>query len=113
MFLDGRWALGKGYDTFCPVGPVIETDTSVQSFQIETFVDGQSRRRGRTSDILHSVPELIVYISEVFTLSPGDLLLSGTPPGRGSFEAGQIIDIRIEGIGMLSNPARNQVPQLT
>ena len=108
MFLDGQWARAKGYDTFCPVGPVIETSLSPANVHIETFVDGEPRRRGNTSEMLHDVPTLISYISEIFTLWPGDLVLTGTPAGAGAFEAGQTVDIRIEGIGMLSNPARSR-----
>lgn len=107
MFLDGQWARAKGYDTFCPIGPVIETSLSPDNVNIETFVDGEPRRRGHTSEMLYSVPTLISYISEIFTLWPGDLVLTGTPAGTGAFEAGQTVDIRIEGIGMLSNHARS------
>ena len=113
MFLDGQWARAKGYDTFCPVGPVIETEISSDHLQIETFVDGDPRRRGNTSEMIHSVPTLIAYISDILTLLPGDLILTGTPSGLGSFEAGQTVDIRIEGIGMLSNPARKRLTQFS
>lgn len=111
MFLDGQWTRAKGYDTFCPIGPVIETTLSPVNVNIETFVDGVPRRRGNTSEMLHDVPTLISYISQIFTLLPGDLILTGTPAGLGGFEAGQTVDIRIEGIGMLSNPARSDKKQ--
>ena len=107
MHIDGQWARAKGYDTFCPIGPVIETELSIENLNIETFVDGEPRRQGCTAEMIHKVPELLAYISDIFTLYPGDLILTGTPAGLGSFEAGQTIDIRIEGIGMLSNPAAN------
>ncbi|WP_403023726.1 fumarylacetoacetate hydrolase family protein [Salinibacterium sp. GXW1014] len=108
MFADGQWARAKGYDTFCPIGPVIETEIDPSNLQIETFVDGEPRRNGNTRDLLHGIPELIEYISDVWTLLPGDLILTGTPAGLGGFVDGQTVDITIEGIGTLSNPARNR-----
>ncbi|TQL47522.1 2-keto-4-pentenoate hydratase/2-oxohepta-3-ene-1,7-dioic acid hydratase in catechol pathway [Homoserinimonas aerilata] len=109
MFADGQWARAKGYDTFCPIGPVIETELDVSELSIQTFVDGEPRRHGNTRDMLHKVPELIEYISDVWTLLPGDIILTGTPAGLGGFVDGQTVDITIEGIGTLSNPARNRV----
>ncbi|AWB89695.1 fumarylacetoacetate hydrolase family protein [Salinibacterium hongtaonis] len=108
MFADGQWARAKGYDTFCPIGPVIETEIDPSNLQIETFVDGEPRRKGNTRDMLHGVPELIEYISDVWTLLPGDIILTGTPAGLGGFVDGQTVDITIEGIGTLSNPAKNR-----
>lgn len=108
MFADGQWARAKGYDTFCPLGPVIETELDAQNVQISTFVDGEPRRSGNTADMLHQLPELIAYISDIWTLLPGDLILTGTPAGLGGFTDGQTVDITIEGIGTLSNPARNR-----
>lgn len=108
MFAEGQWGRAKGYDTFCPVGPVIETELDPGNLLIETFVDGELRRRGSTSEMLHAIPELIAFISDVCTLLPGDLILTGTPRGMGGFTHGQTVDIRVEGIGMLSNPARNR-----
>jgi 2-keto-4-pentenoate hydratase/2-oxohepta-3-ene-1,7-dioic acid hydratase in catechol pathway len=109
MFADGQWARAKGYDTFCPLGPVIETEIDPGNLAIQTFVDGEPRRQGNTRDMLHKVPELIEYISDVWTLLPGDVILTGTPAGLGGFVDGQRVDITIEGIGTLSNPARNRV----
>jgi 2-keto-4-pentenoate hydratase/2-oxohepta-3-ene-1,7-dioic acid hydratase in catechol pathway len=108
MFADGQWARAKGYDTFCPIGPVIETELDTSDLEITTYVDGEKRRHGRTRDLLHKVPELIEYISDVWTLLPGDLILTGTPAGLGGFVDGQTVDITIEGIGTLSNPARTR-----
>ncbi len=105
MFEDGQWARSKGYDTFCPIGPFIETNLDIGDVEIETFVDGQLRRRGNTSEMTYKIPELIEFITDAFTLFPGDVILTGTPSGLGAFFAGQTIDIRIEGIGMLSNPS--------
>jgi 2-keto-4-pentenoate hydratase/2-oxohepta-3-ene-1,7-dioic acid hydratase in catechol pathway len=108
MFADGQWARAKGYDTFCPLGPYIDTDIDPFNLEIETFVDGELRRKGNTKDLLHSIPEIIAFCSDVWTLLPGDLICTGTPSGLGGFVDGQNIDITIEGLGTLSNPARNR-----
>jgi 2-keto-4-pentenoate hydratase/2-oxohepta-3-ene-1,7-dioic acid hydratase in catechol pathway len=108
MFADGQWARAKGFDTFCPLGPVIETELDVSNLEIQTFVDGEPRRHGNTRDLIHKIPEIIEYVSDIWTLLPGDVILTGTPAGLGGFVDGQTVDITIEGIGTLSNPARNR-----
>jgi 2-keto-4-pentenoate hydratase/2-oxohepta-3-ene-1,7-dioic acid hydratase in catechol pathway len=108
MFADGQWARAKGYDTFCPLGPYIETELDPANLDIRTFVDGEPRRSGNTSDMRFSVAEIIAAASDVWTLLPGDVILTGTPAGPGGFTAGQTVDITIEGIGTLTNPARNR-----
>ena len=108
MFADGQWARAKGYDSFCPLGPFIDTELDPTNLEIETFVDGELRRKGNTADLLHKIPELIEFISDVWTLLPGDIILTGTPDGLGGFVDGQTIDITIEGLGTLSNPAKNR-----
>ena len=74
MFADGQWARAKGYDTFCPIGPCIETELDPTNLEIETYVDGELRRKGNTADLLHKIPELIEFISDVWTLLPGDII---------------------------------------
>jgi len=108
MFADGQWARAKGYDTFAPIGPWIETELDPANLEISSTVDGEPRRHGNTRDMIHKVPELIAYISDVWTLLPGDIIMTGTPSGLGGFVNGQTVDITIEGIGTLSNPARNR-----
>ncbi len=103
---DSQWARAKGYDTFCPLGPVIETEGSFEDALIETRVDGELRQSGRTSEMVHTVPELIAFASRVWTLLPGDAILTGTPAGVGPFTYGPVVEVSIEGIGTLSNPAR-------
>lgn len=105
---DGQWARAKGYDTFCPLGPVIETELDTSDLEIQTFVDGEPRRQGNTGMMLHSIPEIIEFASDVWTLLPGDVILTGTPAGLGGFTDGQTVDVTITGIGTLSNPARNR-----
>ncbi|MFD1715744.1 fumarylacetoacetate hydrolase family protein [Amnibacterium flavum] len=108
MFADGQWARAKGYDTFCPLGPVIETELDTSNLEIQTYVDGEPRRHGNTSEMIYGIPEVIEFASDVFTLLPGDIILMGTPAGLGGFVDGQTVDITIEGIGTLSNPAKNR-----
>jgi 2-keto-4-pentenoate hydratase/2-oxohepta-3-ene-1,7-dioic acid hydratase in catechol pathway len=106
MFADGQWARAKGYDTFCPLGPWIETDLDpLGGLEIQTYVDGEPRRHGNTSQMIFDVPAIIEYASDVWTLLPGDVIITGTPSGLGGFTEGQTVDIDIEGIGRLSNPA--------
>ena len=108
MFADGQWARAKGYDTFCPLGPYVDTEIDPFNLEIETFVDGELRRKGNTKGLLHSIPEIIAFCSDVWTLLPGDVICTGTPSGLGGFVDGQTIDITIEGLGTLSNPAKNR-----
>jgi 2-keto-4-pentenoate hydratase/2-oxohepta-3-ene-1,7-dioic acid hydratase in catechol pathway len=109
MFADGQWARAKGYDTFCPIGPFIETDIDAGNLDIQTYVDGEPRRHGNTRDMIHGIAEIMEFASDIWTLLPGDIILTGTPAGLGGFVDGQTVDITIEGIGTLSNPARNRV----
>ena len=108
MVADGQWARAKGYDTFAPIGPFIETELDPQAQEITTFVDGELRRHGNTKDMLHPVSEIVAFASDVWTLLPGDIIMTGTPAGLGGFVAGQTVDITISGVGTLSNPARNR-----
>jgi 2-keto-4-pentenoate hydratase/2-oxohepta-3-ene-1,7-dioic acid hydratase in catechol pathway len=101
---DGQWARAKGFDTFCPLGPWIETDLDAGDVAIECRVDDELRQSGRTSDLLRGVAELIAFASAVMTLLPGDVLLTGTPAGVGPIVAGNRVDVTIQGIGTLSNP---------
>jgi 2-keto-4-pentenoate hydratase/2-oxohepta-3-ene-1,7-dioic acid hydratase in catechol pathway len=101
---DGQWARAKGFDTFCPLGPWIETDLDAGNVLVECRVDGELRQSGSTSDLLRGIAELIAFASAVMTLLPGDVLLTGTPAGVGPIVAGNRVDITISGIGTLSNP---------
>ncbi|MFH5231938.1 fumarylacetoacetate hydrolase family protein [Antrihabitans spumae] len=102
---DGQWTRGKSYDTFCPLGPWIETNIDASDLQITTELDGVVKQNSRTSLFLHDIPKIIEWISSVMTLLPGDVILTGTPEGVGPIEAGQTVSVTIEGIGTLSNPA--------
>ena len=102
---DGQWARAKGFDTFCPLGPAIDTEVDPQeSLSIIARVNGDIRQAGTTADMLFGVGELISFISSVMTLLPGDVILTGTPAGVGPVEPGDRMEVEIEGIGVLVNP---------
>ena len=101
---DGQWARAKGFDTFCPLGPWIETDLDPSAQRIVTRLDGQVVQDGPTSAMVHDTASLISFASKAFTLLPGDVVLTGTPAGVGLVEAGQRVDVEVDGIGVLSNP---------
>ncbi|MBP2476955.1 2-keto-4-pentenoate hydratase/2-oxohepta-3-ene-1,7-dioic acid hydratase in catechol pathway [Crossiella equi] len=101
---DGQFGRAKGYDTFCPLGPWVETALDVSDLSIRTELDGVLKQDGRTSQLIHDVPALIEWISHIMTLLPGDVILTGTPAGVGPMTAGQTVSITVEGLGTLSNP---------
>ncbi len=105
---DGQWARAKGFDTFCPLGPVIETEFDLDAgARVVTRVNGEVRQDGPISDMVHSVADIIAYASAAFTLLPGDVVLTGTPAGVGPFEAGDTVEVEITGIGTLRNVVRD------
>jgi 2-keto-4-pentenoate hydratase/2-oxohepta-3-ene-1,7-dioic acid hydratase in catechol pathway len=101
---DGQWARAKGFDTFCPLGPWIETELDPADVELTTLVNGAVRQRARTSQLQHDVPALVAYASSVMTLLPGDVLLTGTPAGVGPLTIGDEVSVTIENIGTLTNP---------
>jgi 2-keto-4-pentenoate hydratase/2-oxohepta-3-ene-1,7-dioic acid hydratase in catechol pathway len=101
---DGQWARSKGFDTFCPLGPWIETDLDATSVDIVARVDGETRQRGNTRDMVHDLPSLISYVSSVMTLEPGDVILTGTPAGVAPLRPGEVVEVEVQGIGVLRNP---------
>jgi 2-keto-4-pentenoate hydratase/2-oxohepta-3-ene-1,7-dioic acid hydratase in catechol pathway len=105
---DGQWARAKGFDTFCPLGPWIETDLDPADLELTTRVNGQVRQNARTSLLLHDVTTLVSYVSAVMTLLPGDVLLTGTPAGVGELHEGDEVSVTIEGIGTLSSRVINR-----
>ena len=100
---DGQWTRAKGFDTFCPLGPWMETGTDPADLELTTTVNGAVRQRARTSELLWDVPDLIAHVSQVMTLLPGDVLLTGTPAGVGPLSAGDEVSVTIESIGTLTN----------
>lgn len=101
---DGQWTRAKSHDSFCPMGPWIETDVDPSSLHLTTKVDGRTVQDASTSDLIHDVPTLVEWVSEVMTLLPGDVILTGTPAGVGPVTKGQTVSVAIDGIGPLRNP---------
>jgi 2-keto-4-pentenoate hydratase/2-oxohepta-3-ene-1,7-dioic acid hydratase in catechol pathway len=101
---DGQWARAKGFDSSCPVGPWIETELDTDMLGVSSRVNGETRQDGNTRDLVFDIAFLVSYISEAFTLLPGDLILTGTPAGVGPIVAGDRVECEVEGIGVLSNP---------
>ena len=101
--LDGQWTRGKGFDTFCPIGPFIETEFDPSDALITCKVNNQVRQMGSTRDMVFPIEKIIAFISSVMTLEPGDLILTGTPAGVGVLKDGDKIEIEIEGLGILQN----------
>jgi 2-keto-4-pentenoate hydratase/2-oxohepta-3-ene-1,7-dioic acid hydratase in catechol pathway len=100
---DGQWTRAKGFDTFCPLGPWIETDLDPADLQLTTTVNGAVKQDSRTSLLIHDIARLVSYVTAVMTMLPGDVLLTGTPAGVGPLVAGDTVAIAIEGIGTLAN----------
>jgi 2-keto-4-pentenoate hydratase/2-oxohepta-3-ene-1,7-dioic acid hydratase in catechol pathway len=102
---DGQWTRGKGYDTFCPVGPCLvpREELDLASLRVRTFVDGEKKQDAPVSEMMFSVNDIIAYVSAFMTLEPGDLIATGTPSGVGPLQPGSKVRIEIEGIGVLEN----------
>jgi 2-keto-4-pentenoate hydratase/2-oxohepta-3-ene-1,7-dioic acid hydratase in catechol pathway len=100
---DGQWTRGKGFDTFCPVGPVVSDEVTPEALSLETRVNGEVRQKGNTRDFIFPLREVIRYISSVMTLFPGDLILTGTPAGVGPLKEEDRVEVNIAGLGTLTN----------
>jgi 2-keto-4-pentenoate hydratase/2-oxohepta-3-ene-1,7-dioic acid hydratase in catechol pathway len=100
---DGQWARAKGFDTFCPLGPWIETALDPADVRLTTTVNGEVAQDSRTSLMIHDVTKLVTYVTAVMTMLPGDVLLTGTPAGIGPVVAGDSVSVTVEGIGALTN----------
>ncbi|MCL2140070.1 MAG: fumarylacetoacetate hydrolase family protein [Dehalococcoidia bacterium] len=101
--IDGQWTRAKSFDTFACIGPWIETELSPVALKIETFLNGELKQCGNTADMIFSPIELVSAVSQVMTLEPGDVIASGTPAGIGPMEIGDVVDVKIEGVGTLRN----------
>jgi 2-keto-4-pentenoate hydratase/2-oxohepta-3-ene-1,7-dioic acid hydratase in catechol pathway len=101
---DGQWTRAKGFDTFCPVGPVVSDEVDPEAgLMLETRVNGEMRQQGSTLDFIFPIPKLLAYITSVMTLEAGDLVLTGTPAGVGPLKAGDKVEVSIPGLGVLAN----------
>ncbi len=101
---DGQWTRSKGFDTFAPFGPWVDTEFDPTDAIITCYVNGVMRQMGSTRDMVFKVSQLIAYCSAIMTLEPGDLILTGTPAGVGPLTAGDVVEVHIEGLGVLRNP---------
>jgi 2-keto-4-pentenoate hydratase/2-oxohepta-3-ene-1,7-dioic acid hydratase in catechol pathway len=100
----GCLLIGKGFDTFCPLGPVIATGLDSSDLRLEARLNGEKRQSSITSDLLFSVPQLVSYLSQAISLQPGDVIITGTPSGVGQIAPGDVMEIELEGVGVLRNP---------
>ena len=103
---DPQWTRGKGFDTFCPLGPWIETELELSGAGLTCSVNGELRQQGQLSEMVFSVDRLIAFISQVMTLEPGDVILTGTPAGVGPLVHGDRVSVSIDGLGELTNPVQ-------
>ncbi len=103
---DGQWGRAKGFDTFCPVGPRMVSGLDWRSLELVCRVNGTQRQRARATDMHFSIPELVSFLSGVMTLEPGDLIATGTPAGTAPLQDGDVVEVEIPGIGILSNPVQ-------
>ena len=100
---DDQWTRAKGFDTFAPIGPWIETELDTANLTIETYINGELKQKATTADLLFPVPEIVSFVSSVMTLLPGDVIATGTPSGVGPMQPGDTVEVRIQGIGSLIN----------
>ena len=100
---DVQFTRGKGFDTFCPIGPHLETELDVSALRVTTRVNGQTRQDGSTAQMIFPCGELVEFITTVMTLLPGDVILTGTPAGVGPLSGGDVVEVEVEGIGVLRN----------
>lgn len=103
-----QWIRGKGYHTYLPLGPCIETDLDPGNVKVESRLNGEVRQSDNTSGLIFNVPFLIEYITDVMTLEPGDIIMTGTPHGVGAMKDGDTIEIEVEGVGVLKNPVTHR-----
>ncbi len=104
---DGQWGRAKGFDSFCPVGPQVRSGLDWRALELVCRVNGRERQRAKATEMHFSIPELVSFISGVMTLEPGDLIATGTPAGTAPLSPGDLVEVEIPGVGVLSNPVRN------
>jgi 2-keto-4-pentenoate hydratase/2-oxohepta-3-ene-1,7-dioic acid hydratase in catechol pathway len=103
---DGQWTRAKGFDTFCPLGEESSKLPDLGSLSVVTRVNGVERQRGKSTEMVFSIPFLLAYISRIMTLEPGDLVATGTPSGVGALEPGDVVEVEIPGVSRVSNPVQ-------
>jgi 2-keto-4-pentenoate hydratase/2-oxohepta-3-ene-1,7-dioic acid hydratase in catechol pathway len=108
--VDGQWGRAKGFDTFCPVGPRVVSGLDWRALELLCRVNGAERQRAKATDMHFSIPELVSFVSGIMTLEPGDLIATGTPAGTAPLRHGDVVEVEITGVGILSNPVRAENP---
>jgi 2-keto-4-pentenoate hydratase/2-oxohepta-3-ene-1,7-dioic acid hydratase in catechol pathway len=108
--IDGQWGRAKGFDTFCPVGPRLATGLDWRALELSCRVNGVERQRAKATDMHFSIPDLVSFLSGIMTLEPGDLIATGTPAGTAPLHHGDVVEVEISGVGVLSNPVRAENP---
>lgn len=103
---DGQWTRSKSYDTFCPLGPAIVNDIDPDNANIKLRLNGEVKQSSSTSNMIFKTEELMSFISNIMTLNPGDVIMTGTPPGVGEMNRGDVVEVEIEGIGILKNQVK-------
>jgi 2-keto-4-pentenoate hydratase/2-oxohepta-3-ene-1,7-dioic acid hydratase in catechol pathway len=104
--VDGQWGRAKGFDSFCPVGPRLGTGLDWRTLELVCRVNGVERQRAKATDMHFSIPELVSFLSGIMTLEVGDLIATGTPAGTAPLQDGDVVEVEIPGVGILSNPVR-------
>ncbi len=105
---DGQWARAKSFDTFAPLGPWIAAGLPLDQLRVESRVNKKVAQAGHTSQMIFSVPQIIAFVSRVMTLQPGDVISTGTPQGVGALQAGDVVEVFVEGVGILRNPVKEE-----
>ena len=102
--VDSQWTRAKGFDTFCPVGPVAPAPADLGSLTVVTRVNGVEKQRGKGTDMVFAIPDVLSYVSHIMTLEPGDLVLTGSPAGIGKLSAGDVVEVEVLGLSRVRNP---------
>jgi len=105
---DSQWTRAKGFDTFCPIGPVSQGSPFLENLTVITRVNGEEKQRASSSEMVFSINSLLSYVSHVMTLEPGDIVATGTPSGVGPLKPGDIVEVEIPGVSKVSNPVESR-----
>jgi 2-keto-4-pentenoate hydratase/2-oxohepta-3-ene-1,7-dioic acid hydratase in catechol pathway len=100
---DGQWTRAKGFDTFCPLGPFIETDVDLDDLVVELHLNGETLQSSAVSNLIFGPAEILSFLSDIMTLYPGDVIITGTPSGIGELNVGDLVEVEIKGVGLLRN----------
>lgn len=101
---DGQWTRGKGFDTFCPIGPLSDAVPPLDAITVVTRVNGEEKQRASSAEMVFSIPELLSYISHIMTLEPGDVVATGTPAGIAPLQPGDVVEVELVGLSIVRNP---------